>query len=241
MLLFVIRHGDPIYNPDSLTPKGQRQAEALARRFATHKLDRIFASPLKRAHDTAVPTSELLGIPIETEEWTSEALAWDEFTFNDPNHNGRKRWLFIKPGHLYHNEKDHFRNKDWRECECLQNLDGYFKPETCYDRISAASDEFLAKLGYQKEGHIYKIIKPSNERVALFCHEGFSMCWFPYLLGIPPHLFWSTFGLSHTGVNIVYFENHPDGYTFPRCLAWDDLSHIYEDRLPLQFQNRIDL
>ena len=26
MFLYYIRHGDPIYNPDSLTPLGQRQA-----------------------------------------------------------------------------------------------------------------------------------------------------------------------------------------------------------------------
>jgi len=29
MILFYVRHGDPIYDPDSLTPLGKRQAEAL--------------------------------------------------------------------------------------------------------------------------------------------------------------------------------------------------------------------
>lgn len=33
MLLFYIRHGDPIYIPDSLTDLGKRQAEAVARRL----------------------------------------------------------------------------------------------------------------------------------------------------------------------------------------------------------------
>lgn len=36
MLLFYVRHGDPIYNPDSLTPLGERQAEAVAKRLALH-------------------------------------------------------------------------------------------------------------------------------------------------------------------------------------------------------------
>ena len=31
MLLYIVRHGDPIYNPDSLTPKGHLQAKALAK------------------------------------------------------------------------------------------------------------------------------------------------------------------------------------------------------------------
>lgn len=36
MLFYYIRHGDPIYDPDSLTPLGKRQAEALGKRLATH-------------------------------------------------------------------------------------------------------------------------------------------------------------------------------------------------------------
>jgi len=241
MLLYVIRHGDPIYNPDSLTPKGKRQAEAVARRLSVHGLDRIFASPLGRAQDTARPTSELLGIPIETEDWTSENLAWGEFTFLDPEFNKKKRWLFSIPGFRFHEGKDHDRNPDWRDCDCLQNLEGEYNPKTCYDRIGPASDDFLRRLGYEKTGNYYKIINANEQRVALFCHEGFTMCWFPYLLGIPPHLFWSAFSISHSGVNIIHFENHKSGFTFPRCLAWDDLSHIYEARLPLQHKNKIDI
>ncbi len=34
MLLYYIRHGDPIYDPDSLTPLGERQSEALRRQTA---------------------------------------------------------------------------------------------------------------------------------------------------------------------------------------------------------------
>ena len=33
MIFFYVRHGDPIYNPDSLTPLGERQAEAVAKRL----------------------------------------------------------------------------------------------------------------------------------------------------------------------------------------------------------------
>ena len=32
MLLYFIRHGDPVYSPDSLTPLGHEQAKALERR-----------------------------------------------------------------------------------------------------------------------------------------------------------------------------------------------------------------
>ena len=47
MLLFLIRHGDPIYEPDSLTPLGKKQAEALAKRLALYGIDRVF-TPLQK-------------------------------------------------------------------------------------------------------------------------------------------------------------------------------------------------
>ena len=60
MLFFLIRHGDPIYNPDSLTPLGHRQAEAIAKRLAVYGVDRVYASTSERARLTSVPTCELL-------------------------------------------------------------------------------------------------------------------------------------------------------------------------------------
>ena len=60
MILYYVRHGDPIYDPNSLTPLGQRQAEALAKRFGVHGLDRIYSSPSNRALQTAQPTCEIL-------------------------------------------------------------------------------------------------------------------------------------------------------------------------------------
>lgn len=60
MLLFYIRHGDPIYDPDSLTPLGNRQAEAVAKRLAVYGIDEIYSSTSNRAQLTAKPTTELI-------------------------------------------------------------------------------------------------------------------------------------------------------------------------------------
>ena len=79
MLLYIIRHGDPIYDPDSLTEKGRLQALALAKRLSVHGLDQIFVSPMIRAQQTAAPACELLHLTPQVEEWTSESLAWDDF------------------------------------------------------------------------------------------------------------------------------------------------------------------
>ena len=50
MLLFYIRHGDPIYTPDQLTDLGQRQAEAVGHRLGLYGIDKIFSSTSTRAY-----------------------------------------------------------------------------------------------------------------------------------------------------------------------------------------------
>ena len=60
MLFFYIRHGDPIYQPDSLTPLGEYQAEAVKSRLGQFGLDKIYASSSNRAILTATPTAKML-------------------------------------------------------------------------------------------------------------------------------------------------------------------------------------
>ncbi len=229
MILFVVRHGDPIYNPDSLTHKGHMQAEALARRFALHGLDKIYTSPLIRARQTAQPTCDLLGIKPQTLEWTSENLAYRDLSVEETD--GSRHWVFSGNPAKFKNDDTINITTEWYNtpaiAKCKTAKEGY-------ERIQKASDEFLETLGYKHEGSVYKIVKPTDERVAVFCHEGFGATWISHLLNIPPHIFWSSFAITHTGVSAFAFENYSEGYTNPRCIALSDTSHIYEDRLPYE-------
>ena len=71
MILYLIRHGDPIYEPDSLTPLGHEQAKALAKRFTVYGLDEIYCSTSNRAKLTAQPTCELLGKEMTLVDWAN--------------------------------------------------------------------------------------------------------------------------------------------------------------------------
>ena len=62
MRFFYVRHGEPIYNPDSLTEFGKKQAETLSRRFLTIGLDEVYSSTSNRAIQTAAPTCKALGL-----------------------------------------------------------------------------------------------------------------------------------------------------------------------------------
>ncbi|MBO4452815.1 MAG: histidine phosphatase family protein [Clostridia bacterium] len=234
MLLYVIRHGDPIYDPDSLTEKGKRQAEALARRLAVNGLDRIYSSPLNRARQTAQPTCEILKKEPVILDWTSEALAWNEFAFHDPEIGGYMTWSFARA--------DRFKT-----AEILSMGDGWMdmypfsetKMREGRARIARESDAFLESLGYKHEGMSYKILQPNHERIAVFCHWGFGTTWLSHMLDIHPLLFWSTFDLNHSSITIIHFHNDKSGICNPKCLALSDTSHFYGDRLPLEFTNGI--
>ena len=94
MIFYYIRHGDPIYDPDSLTPLGQRQAEAVAKRLAAHGIDEIYASTSQRAIETAQPTCEILKKEMTLLDFANEDHAWRELAVVD---NGRRGWLFHNP------------------------------------------------------------------------------------------------------------------------------------------------
>lgn len=49
MEIILIRHGDPDYANDTLTPRGHEEAKKLARFLADKPIDAIFQSPNGRA------------------------------------------------------------------------------------------------------------------------------------------------------------------------------------------------
>lgn len=108
-------------------------------------------------------------------------------------------------------------------------------------RIEKEGNDFLARLGYVEENGIYRIEKPNEEKVALFCHGMFTQTWLSVLLRIPLHIMWSSFSPTHSGVTILEFKNNPDGYTAPTCLCFSDMSHLYADGLGLTHCNTTKL
>lgn len=233
MKLYIIRHGDPDYENDCLTPLGKRQAEALARRFAVHEPDLIFSSPLGRALETARPTCELLKKPLTVLDWTSESAAYEQMRVSE---NGETRWCWQKQNTIYKNNDTVSLYDDWytADCEFMST-----QARECVKRIGKGSDELLERLGYKRSGSVYEIIAPSEKSVAVFCHQGVGLTWYAHLMRIPPHIVWATFNVSHTGVTMFHFENFKNGITAPKCLMMSDLSHIMCGGLPMKFENNI--
>ncbi len=84
MELLIIRHGLPLRvertdggaaDPE-LSDQGHRQATELAKWLAHEPIAAVYASPMRRAHQTAEPLANQFGLPIVTEPRIAE---WDRF------------------------------------------------------------------------------------------------------------------------------------------------------------------
>lgn len=236
MLFFYIRHGDPIYSPNQLTPLGERQAEAVAKRLTLYGIDKIYSSPSNRAMQTALPTCEILKKDMTVLDFSDESLAYQEFTVE--LEDGRKQWAFSDPKFrkLFLDESVRKLGYDWYNHPELEGL----KFKSGMERIGAAADALFAELGYEhiRRSGTYKAVSPNDDRVALFAHGGFGRAFMSHLLDIPYPMFSTHFELGHTGMTVVEFRDE-GGIVVPKVLTYSSDSHIYKEGLPTNYYNRI--
>ena len=72
MKLLIVRHGDPDYSIDSLTPTGWKEADLLSHRLKKLDIAAFYVSPLGRAKDTAAATLSAMGRTAEELPWLRE-------------------------------------------------------------------------------------------------------------------------------------------------------------------------
>lgn len=234
MLLYIIRHGDPNYKTDSLTPRGKLQAEAVAKRMVEAKIDRVFSSPMGRARETAEPTCRALGLTYTVEEWTHE-IEDERLT---PYPDGKLKSISVLPNTVFR-ENGNIALPFERSFECTGINQTQMREASTY--IETCGNEFLERLGYRYENGVYRILRQNEERVALFCHAAFSRTWLSSLLHVPLHLMWGSFIYTHTGVTVLHFKNYESGFTAPRCLCFSDMSHLFAAGLDMKFDNGIEI
>lgn len=225
MRLFLIRHADPDYPNNTITPAGHLEARALALRLQKLGLDRIYCSPLGRAIDTARYTADALGLTPTIMPWLAE-LAWariDQETLGPST-------IWDVHGHTVHT---HDRSRLYTEWHTLPPFD---HPDytSGLDHIRKESDIFLESLGYRRKEAIYEIQKSNREKIAIFCHGGFGLTWLSHLLNIPTPLVWAGFFLPPSSVTTILFDERTPAIAVPRCLGVGDISHLYAAGLPMQ-------
>ncbi len=234
MYLFYIRHGDPTYNPNCLTPYGKRQAEAVGRRLSHFGMDKVFASTSKRAIETSMPLCEILKKEPTLLDFANESHAWHDMSV--VKEDGSRTWAVSVPEYRMNFVREDVRQLgyEWYRHECFGEYREAF--ENGVKRVDAAVDEWLLSLGYRhdRENHCFIGEAPNNDRVALFAHAGFSGLFFSSLLDIPYPQFATRFGMELTGVCLVRFDDK-EGPIIPHVETYSNDGHLYADDLPTKF------
>ena len=219
MRLLIIRHGDPDYEKDSLTPTGWREAEMLANRLRTMDIAAFYVSPLGRAKDPAAPTLSRMCRSAETLDWLREF----------PPHRmdadiGRQTplWDWL-PGTW--TKEPRFYDKDaWYQVPVMEQAGA----EEEYRRVTAGLDALLERHGYRRNGMIYDAIQPNRDTIALFCHFGLECVLLSHLIGASPMVLWHGTCAAPTSVTTVMTEERRQGIASFRISSFGDVSHLLE-------------
>ena len=210
MEVLLIRHGDPDYDNDTLTERGYWEAQALAKSLRDVRIDAVYVSPMGRAQRTMEYTARAKGMSATTLPWLHELDG--EFV------SGRWCWNVPGPETL-----DRDRLPRWEDWQREVPYGALMRPQ--YEAVAREFDSLLAGYGCVREGLRYRVQRPSDEVLALFCHGGLILTLLGYLLDWPAPLVYSHLSYDTTGVTRLMWRE-TDGYAVPRAKTVNDLSHL---------------
>ena len=218
MEIVLIRHGEPewvrdglnVINP-SLTDRGQRQAEQLARFLHDEHFDEILVSPLVRARETAAPVLARLQRDEVIDDWLEE--------IRSPAWHGTPA---EKAAEAYSELSGRPAEQRWT------GLEGGEPIRDFVSRIRSGAAAFLASRGVVRSEvdlPIWQIAEP-GARIAIVAHAGTNSVFIGHLLGLAPTPWeWDRFVLGHTSVSRIEAMELEDGHTFT-LTKLSDLEHL---------------
>lgn len=251
MRLIFIRHGDPDYKLDSLTAKGEVEAELLSKRIESWPpVTCFYTSPLGRAKATAKHTLSKLGrIAIEY-DWLKEFYHQTSFPNNwkEKQFRGQDTICWDLSPEFYNSDKKYFNKDEWYNSKFIKNAkNNNIKKE--YFRVCNGIDEVLKSYGYTrnkknyydvsspKPNHNWQDIIPRYQLVTdknlqeentlvFFCHLGVMFTIISHLVGISPMQLWQGFYVAPSSVTILNSEERNKGQAWFRVERLGDVSHL---------------
>ena len=219
MKLLIIRHADPDYSIDSLTPKGKIEAQCLAEKLENTKIDYFYSSPLGRAKDTAKYTLSKKGRKLDAiYDWLQEFPV----SINKPDcPDDDTIWDWIPS--IWTKEEKFYLKDEWYNVDVMK--EGRIKE--AYIKVTNGLDALLKKHGYVREGNVYRVEKPNNDCLAIFCHFGIECVLLSHLIGVSPMVLWHGFCAPPSSVTTVFTEERRKGTASFRISGFGDISHLY--------------
>ena len=217
MRLLLIRHAEPDYSIDSLTPKGWEEAELLSRRMVKYTVRDFYVSPLGRARDTAACTLEKLGRTAETLPWLAEFRG----RCPDPR-TGSWRLPWDLPPRFWYALPGVTDIRTWADCPLFDQGD----VREIWRETTDGADALLARYGLRKDGPVWLCEENRMETIAIFCHFGISMALLGYLTDISPMLLWHRTLALPSSVTEIVSEERVRGEISWRVTKVGDLTHL---------------
>lgn len=218
MKILIVRHAEPDYALDSVTPKGAVEAELLSKRLASLSVAAFYVSPLGRAQVTAAPTLRKMNRTAQTLPWLREFHA----PVIDPDtHSLRNPWDF-KPAY-WTADPDFYNAQEWWHTPVMST--GPVEEEA--RRVYAGLDEVLSRHGYSRSGANYQVENANKDTIVFFCHFGVECVMLSHLMNISPMPLWHHFCALPSSVTTLVSEEREKGIAAFRCLSFGDLSHLY--------------
>lgn len=234
MRLLLIRHGDPDYVHDTLTEKGDKEAELLSELLSGEEIDDIYMSPMGRAQKTASYTLDRLGKSGETLEWLHEFECRMDINHSDVLRRAYPDARKLEDGTLARGipwdmlpsslmqDPAYLDPEKWRETLVAQNSN----MTEVYDWVTGELDRLLEGYGYRRENGCYHVSKESRKTVALFCHFGVSCVLLSHLWNCSPFIPWHFLCMQPSSVTELVTEERESCTAIFRALRIGDISHL---------------
>lgn len=235
MLLYYIRHGDPIYDPDSLTPLGEEQAEAVAHRLALFGVDEVYSSPSNRAIMTAKHTCDLLGKQVHILDFLNENVL-DGMKI--PRTDRSPTWVWSDPEYAFVLAQRSVREMGDRWYEHPELAQFHF--DKTLAPIHEGIDTFLSSCGYEhdRDKGVYRVTgNHCEKKIAVFAHECMGKIFMSHVLDIPFPYYAAHFEMHTSALSVIRFGSHKyaEGEQAVRAqvLSLSNDAHLYKDGVSL--------
>ncbi len=219
MRIVFVRHGEPDYANDCLTPLGREQARAAAARLQEEGIEEIWSSPLGRARETAEAAADALGLPVRILDFMRE-VSWGSLDGTEIFGGGHP-WAIVFE---MSRQGIDLNGPNWRELPYFRNN----RLLECIDGIEKGIDDWLERYGYVREGVYYsRAAEEKRQRtVALFSHGGSSSAAMGHILNLQFPCACAMLHIDHTGITTVQMESRAGSGTLSRLTLTNDARHI---------------
>lgn len=223
MRIVFVRHCEPDYTVDSLTPKGWREAKLLSHRVLNWNVDAFYESPLGRAHDTAKTCLDLRREHGKNSDVT--VLPWlKEFYYQlkMPVTGEDVMCWDLMPSYFNGNKDLHDKDR-WYDTDLMRS--GNIRAE--YEAVTSAFDELLKGYGYvRRSDGTYEVTSHNDKTIVMFCHFGVTAVLTGHMTGVAPTCLWQNFFMAPSSVTIIGSEEREEGTASFRVQVFGDTAHL---------------